>query len=326
MRPQVSVVVPTFRRPALLQRCLDALLHQDFAPGRYEIIIVDDGATEDTRAMVEGWQQCTARQHGPLITYLAVTGNHGPAAARNLGWRHAQGEIIAFTDDDCVPTPTWLRTGVRAFRADVACITGRIRMPIPAVPTDYERNEAGLERAELVTANCFCRRSALQQVGGFDERFRMAWREDSDLQFQLLRHQLPILAEPAAVVVHPVRPAPWGVSISQQKKVQYDALLYKKHPVLYRQRIRPAPPWRYYVIVAALLLGAAAACGGHFWAAGLAWGTWLLLTARFCLLRLNGTSHQATHVAEMIVTSVAIPPVSLFWRWAGQLRFGVPFF
>lgn len=326
MRPQVSVVVPTYKRPALLQRCLDALAHQDFAPDRYEIIIVDDGATDETRALVQDWQQQLARQRGPQITYLAVTGNHGPAAARNLGWRHSVAEIIAFTDDDCVPSPTWLRAGMQAFTPAVACVTGRIRMPIPAIPTDYERNESGLERAELVTANCFCRRAILQQIGGFDERFRMAWREDSDLQFELLCRDLRILQAPQAVVVHPVRPAPWGISISQQKKIQFDALLYKKHPLLYRQRIRPAPPWRYYAIAASLALGAAAAWSGHIGMAGFSWGIWLVLTGRFCLMRLKGTSHQMAHVAEMIITSIAIPPVSLFWRWAGQLRFGVPFF
>src|SRR6266702_7252903 len=96
-------------------------------------------------------------------------------------------------------------------------------------------------------------------VGGFDERFSMAWREDSDLVFRLVDHfssgsTSSLLYAPAAVVVHPIRPASWGVSLKQQRKSMFNALLYKKHPALYRQRIQAAPPWHYYAIVGALLV------------------------------------------------------------------------
>src|SRR5437588_356229 len=82
--------------------------------------------------------------------------------------------------------------------------------------------EQGLERAEFVTANCFVRRSVLERLGGFDETFRMPWREDADLQFRLLEAGCTIAAAPAALIVHPVRPAPWGVSLRQQRKVMFD--------------------------------------------------------------------------------------------------------
>ena len=78
-----------------------------------------------------------------------------------------------------------------------------------------------------------------------DERFSAAWREDSDLHFTLLLHGGQIDRVPSALVVHPVRPARWGVSLNQQRKSLFNALLYKKHPRLYRQRIRPWPPWDY---------------------------------------------------------------------------------
>src|SRR5690606_10619854 len=103
--------------------------------------------------------------------------------------------------------------------------------------------------AEFVTANCFVRRTVLEAVGGFDERFRAAWREDSDLHFVMLERGLKLMKVPAAVVVHPVRPARWGVCLRIQRKSQYDALLYKKHPELYRRRIGPNRPRDYYAIV-----------------------------------------------------------------------------
>ena len=67
-------------------------------------------------------------------------------------------------------------------------------------------------------------------IGGFDERFPEAWREDSDLQFTLLEQGYTIKPAPQAVVTHPVRPAPWGVGLKMQRKSQFEALLYKKHP------------------------------------------------------------------------------------------------
>ena len=135
-----------------------------------------------------------------------------------------------------------------------------------------------------------------------------------------------IVEAPDAVVVHPVRPASWGVSLRQQRKSLFDALLYKKHPSLYRQRIRPGRPWDYYAIVAAVAsagLGAWLGSGTLAWTATACWG---LLTARFCFRRLSRTSLAPGHVAEMVVTSIVIPFLSVFWRLYGAWKFRVRFF
>ncbi len=191
-------------------------------------------------------------------------------------------------------------------------MTGRVVVPLPKTPTDYERDAAGLAVGEFVTANCFVRRTVLEQVGGFDERFRAAWREDSDLHFNLLRQGGRIVTAPFAVVVHPVRPARWGVSLKQQKKSLFNALLYKKHPGLYRQRIRAWPPWNYYAILAALGFSLAMWTAGQPRMFTFALIAWFLLTAEFCRRRLERTSRAPGHVIEMIVTSVADPaPVGL---------------
>src|SRR5207253_737444 len=117
----------------------------------------------------------------------------------------------------------------------------------------------------------------------------------------------------------------WGSSAAAQAKVYFDALLYKKHPRLYRTHIRPVPPWHYYLTVLALLVllaGALAANARLMWLGG---GVWLLLTAAFCVRRLRGAALTPTHVAEMIVTSVVIPPLSLYWRLRGAIAFRVMF-
>ena len=324
---RVSVVIPTFRRPALVVRCLAAVVAQRFDPAAYEVIVVDDGRTPDTQAAVEDM----ARKHpGHTIRYLRPHGGHGPAAARNAGWHAARAPVVAFTDDDTVPDVDWLGAGERALEPDVVAVSGRVVVPSPhppldgaaAAPTDHELMTRGLESAEFVTANAFVRRSALIQVGGFDERFKRAWREDSDLQFALLDKGRIVRCE-AAVVEHPVRAEAWGVSLRQQKNVFYDALLYKKHPRLYRERILARPPWDYYAVVALSIAAAVFIATGVIGSAVVSVAVALVLVGALAVRRLRRTSHAPAHVIEMIVTSFAIPFLSVYWRLRGALHFRV---
>ena len=328
---RVSVVIPTFERPDLLQRCLYALTMQDLDPTEFEVIVVDDAACESTRQQVASWIEQTSADNY-TFRYLPVTGVHGPAAARNLGWRAAVSDIIAFTDDDCLPCPEWLRAGLEAFADGVIGVSGKLIVPLDHTPNDYEHNAALLAKSEFITANCFYRRDALALVGGFDERFTLAWREDSDLVFNLMEtyflqsgDRALLVHAPQAAVVHPIRPASWNVSLHQQRKSQFNALLYKKHRRLYRQRIQPAPPFHYYGIVA-LFLAALISLLVGLWAAALcAFALWAFLTGRFCLRRLRSTSHALLHILSMLVTSLLIPPLAIFWRIAGAIRFRVFF-
>jgi GT2 family glycosyltransferase len=324
MTIRVSVVVPTYNRPALLERCLKALLAQRFEASGYEIIVADDGSSPQVAALVQRLARC-AGEGGPALRYIAVTGAHGPAAARNAGWRHAIGPIIAFTDDDCVPTSGWLRAGVAAMSDGVAGASGKLAIPCTERPTDYERNAALLAHAEFVTANCFYRRAALEAIGGLDERFPVAWREDSDLAFTLMEQGARLVVAPLAVVTHPIRPRSWGISLSQQHNSMYNALLYRKHPQLYRERIQAAPPWRYYATVAGLLMAIAGLRANRSGVALAGASIWSILTARFLLERLSGTSHAPSHLLEMLVTSALIPPVCLFWRLLGAIRYRAAF-
>jgi glycosyltransferase involved in cell wall biosynthesis len=333
-QPLVSVVIPTYRRPGLLVRCLSALLEQDIDPSRFEVIVADDAASEETRCQIAR-MHALARERRFCLCYIPVTDAHGPAVARNVGWRAARGQIIAFTDDDCIPTPTWLRAGLAAFGLPcdqldsgntwddgetarrIDDLSGRVVVPLCGAPTDYQRNEARLADASFVTANSFYRRDALAAVGGFDERFRRAWREDSDLHFRLLEHGRQLAASGDAIVVHPTRPAPWGVSIAQQRKSMYNALLYKQHPRFYRTYIQSSPAWRYYATVAALAGILAGMLARRRRLVSVAAVVWAALTLEFCVRRLRGTSHAPRHIAEMLVTSAVIPLLSVFWRLRG---------
>jgi glycosyltransferase involved in cell wall biosynthesis len=322
--PDISVVIPTYRRPAMLERCLASLMTQDYDPTRFEIIVCDDGPDDATRASVER----IAQEHvanGPRVRYVPVTATQGPAGARNAGWRLSSADSIAFTDDDTQPDARWLSSGVKALSTGAGAVSGRIIVPLGERPTDYENDAAGLARSEFATANTFANRRALERIGGFDARFTSAWREDSDLQFGLMEADFPIVRADDAIVLHPVRPARWGASLSQQKKSQFDALLYKKYPLLYKRRIRRTPPLLYYAIVVAVAVWLCAAAWGHTRVAGCAAAAWLAMNAWFCVKRLSHTSRAPAHVIEMACTSVLIPFLSIYWRLYGAFKFGVFF-
>jgi GT2 family glycosyltransferase len=320
----VSVVVPTYRRPAMLAACLGALCEQDFPAVRYEIVVCDDGPDDATRACVQSFAEAQA-ERGLTVRYVPITRTQGPAGARNAGWQQVRSPVIAFTDDDTLPDPRWLSAGVAALAQGAAAAAGTIVVPLPPLPTDYEADASGLERAEFATANAFVARSFLARTGGFDERFTSAWREDSDLQFALMQAGGEIVRALDAVVVHPVRPARWGVSIAQQKKSQFDALLYKKQRQLFKTRIRTTPPLLYYAILCSALAALCGALAGDAATALNALMAWLVLTGCFCAMRLRGRDRSWRHIAEMAWTSVPIPFLSIFWRLYGAVRFKVFF-
>ncbi len=325
--PRLSVVVPTYRRPELLKRCLKALLRQSIGLDAIEIIVVDDGHSNATQRQVA---LIAERLPPQTLHYLRPDAGRGPAVARNCGWRAARAPLVAFTDDDTVPHPDWLAEGEQAMQDGAwVAVAGRVAVPLTAAerarPTDHQRMTLGLESAEFVTANAFVRVRALAQVGGFDERFRRAWREDSDLQYRLQAEVGPVGHCSRALVLHPVRPEAWGVSLRQQKNVFYDALLYAKHPRLYRERVRPVPPWDYYLIVALAIAALVLAFAGQPpWAAGSAAAA-VLLVLRFAARRLRGSARTPAHLLEMLGTSALIPFLSVFWRLRGAWHFRVLF-
>lgn len=319
---KISVVIPTYRRPHLLTRCLDAVLHQDFSALDFEIIIVSDGEDPATGEVIAA----AVTHKYPLVQYYSLPAKAGPAAARNLGWLLGQGELIAFTDDDCIPECAWLSAMWRAYdreERDEVAFSGETVVPIDDQPTDYERNISQLASAEFITANCACTKKALQTVRGFDERFRMAWREDSDLQFKFIQNNIPIVKVSSARVTHPVLKAPWGISIREERKGMFNALLYKKFPVLYKEKIEPKPPLHYYAIAFCFLLFIAGVINEKPLPKFIGLSGWVTLTSWFALRRLRSTSHSINHVSEMFFTSAVIPMLSLFWKVYGSLKFRV---
>lgn len=206
IRPAVSVVVPTFRRGDLLSRALEALSRSGDAPA-FEVIVVDD-ASEDARTRAA----LRAAALGERLRVLTHATNRGPAAARNTGLMAARGDMVAFTDDDCEPEPTWLAELVCALEAadsQVAGVGGRVTSARPGLIGDYMTRQRILEPppslAYLVTANCAFWRAPVVEVGGFDERIRRPGGEDPGLCLALRRRGYRFAFCERAVVRHHYR-------------------------------------------------------------------------------------------------------------------------
>jgi glycosyltransferase involved in cell wall biosynthesis len=321
---KISVIIPTYKRPELLLRCVKALVQQDFAKEDYEIIVVSDGFDDQSEEILMPF----FNRPSPSLHFFPLPKKAGPAAARNMGWQFAESELVAFTDDDCIPDERWLSSLWNAWQKleqKYVAFSGRTVVPLPsASPTDYERNIAQLEKAEFITANCACTKAALEKVGGLDEQFTMAWREDSDLQFKFIAASIPVLKIKDAIVTHPVRKAPWGVSIREEKKGMFNALLYKKYPHLYRTKIQSHPPWHYYLIAFFLLLFIIAVLQKSLWLSVGSAACWFSLTTWFAMKRLAYTSHSIQHILEMFFTSAVIPVLSLYYRLYGAWKYKAP--
>ena len=320
---KVSVVIPTYQRLPLLQRCLQALVEQDFAKNDYEIIVITDGPDNATRNMVRQFN----RLHHTSVQCYSLPVKRGPAAARNIGWRMAAADFVLFTDDDCIPVRQWISSYWHAYTNagnNLCAFTGKVIVPLDVVqPTDYENNVAQLAVAEFITANCACSVATLEKIDGFDEEFSMAYREDSDLHFKLLSHNVCITHVADAAIAHPVRAAGWGVSLKEQKKSRFNALLYKKHPFLYKEKIGVQPLWNYYFMIAFFLLMLLSAAKGFDTAAWVSGFMWLSLVTGFTIKRLKHTSKSLPHVLEMFATSMLIPFLSVYWTLYGAVRYRV---
>ncbi|HXF69538.1 MAG TPA: glycosyltransferase [Thermoflexus sp.] len=204
-----SVIIPTHNRKTLLRRCLAAASGQDYS--NYEVIVVDDGSTDGTGEMV--------RREFPRVHYIRQEPNRGPAAARNRGIEVASGEIIAFTDDDCLLPPDFLSRLADGYRRypDVAGVGGYLEAPDELLQSNpFARYEAyvthrvyragpeeyvgGFECPAGGTNSMSYRKTVLLEVGGFDESFPYAAGEDADLKWRVVQRGYRLLYVPVKVV------------------------------------------------------------------------------------------------------------------------------
>ena len=316
-----TVVVPTVGRPSL-RTLLTALAEgSEAVPG--PVLVVDDrpGAPEQAA-------QLAAELADVGLAGLRVlrSGGGGPARARNLGWRHARTPWVSFLDDDVVPDADWsahLRGDLAGVGPHVAGSQGRVRVPLPTTrrPTDWERSTAGLAEATWITADLTYRRAALAAVGGFDERFPRAFREDADLGLRVTAGQGEILTG-RRWITHPVRPADDWVSLRQQAGNADDVLMQRLHGRDWRERAH-APRGRrdrHVAVTASAALALLAGAAGRRRVAVAATLGWLLGTGELAFARIVPGPRDRAEVRRMLLTSAAIPPAATWHLLRGLLR------
>jgi histidinol-phosphate phosphatase family protein len=312
-RGDIDLVIPTRGRSSL-RRLLEALAPQRAGLGEVRVVVDDPAALGRVGVELAG-----------TATVLGGRGG-GPAAARNVGWRASGAEWVAFLDDDVVPGPTWaedLAADLDDLGPAVAASQGRLAVPLPAGRRagDWERGVAGLAGAPWITADLACRRRALAAVGGFDERFRHAYREDTDLAMRLLHGGWQIVRSRRRSR-HPVAAAGFWASVSRQRGNADDVLMRVMHGRHWRRWGRAPPgrlPTHLLATAAGLGAGAALARRRRRAAAALA-AAWLALTAELAWARIEPGPRDRAEVGRMLATSAVLPAAaSAWWAW-GWLR------
>jgi GT2 family glycosyltransferase len=206
LAPFFSIVIPTYNRPGRLANCLGALAKLDYPRDRFEIIIVDDGSPNPLDSVVEPFRSELA------LTLLRQT-NAGPAAARNAGAQQAAGPMLAFTDDDCMPSPTWLSGfAAQLALAPSAMVGGRSLNALPnnlystasQALIDYLYSYYSQPQKEMFFAsnNIAMAKANYLAVGGFDTSFPLAAAEDRELCDRWQQQGLPMRYAPEVTIRH----------------------------------------------------------------------------------------------------------------------------
>jgi histidinol-phosphate phosphatase family protein len=322
MTPDYTIVIPTVGRDTLCRLIL--ALQRGADPVPPDVVVVDDRPRPGA--------QSPAADDLPVGDDLPVrvlrSGGRGPAAARNVGWRASTTRWVCFLDDDVVPDPDWmsaLATDLKAAEA-AGAIGSQAVIDVPTHPsrrpTDDERRTTRLSTAQWITADMAYRRDMLVTVGGFDERFPRAYREDSDLAARIVMAGGTIVRGERRST-HPVAPATWRSSVRAQIGNRDNALMRRKYGRSWRSLIGEGPG-RMPAHAVTTLAGAAALTAGlarRYSTARRAGALWALLTAEFTARRWLSGPRNGVEALRLSLSSALIPPVAVAHRLVGEWRF-----
>ncbi len=198
---KVSVIVPVYNNQESIKKCVEALLGQNYPNNGYEVIVVDDGSDDGTAGVVKAYP----------LKYIYQK-NQGPAAARNRGAGEAKGDIILFTDSDCVPDGNWISEMVKPFKTpDVVAVKGAYKTNQRALTArfaqiEFEERFNMLKKAGSIdmvdTYSAGFRRGVFLEMKGFDTSFPVANNEDTELSYRMSRLGFRMVFNPNAIVYH----------------------------------------------------------------------------------------------------------------------------
>ena len=205
---RVSVVIPTYNSAESLRVCLDALSAQDFPDSDFEVFVVDDGSTDNTREVVESYAEAPAN-----IRYWRQE-HGGPALARNHGTWRTSGRIVMFTDADCKPCPNWISQMAAPFEepgSTVAAVKGAYKTRQDGfiarfAQMEFESRYRKMMKREVVdfvdTYSAAFSRTVFTELEGFDTSFPLANNEDVEFSYRMADRGHRMVFNPDAVVYH----------------------------------------------------------------------------------------------------------------------------
>jgi glycosyltransferase involved in cell wall biosynthesis len=233
--PFVSVVIPTFNRKDWVLQLIESLTHQTYPRDSFEVIIVDNGSRDGLCDILDRYAAA-----GSIRWFPNPLPDRVPAAARNVALHHARGEIIAFTDSDCLAAPEWLAEGVAKFRPGVGIVQGAtLPDPNDPKPVLYKTTEVVSEKSYANTCNIMYLKKAIEEVGGFSQDFiefgYPMFGEDIDLACKVKYAGYQLVFAEKAIIYHHIRPQTVLDWLTEPRMAFTFPYIAKKHPMIRRE-------------------------------------------------------------------------------------------
>jgi len=279
---KISIVIPAYNAESTIHQAVAQSLAQAKGPMEVEVIVVDDGSGDNTAKVAASAGATVIRQE-----------NAGPAAARNRGWESAAGQVVFFTDADCVPSAGWVenlldgftdnQVGAVAGSYDIANTSSWLARWVHREIMERHKRMPPFVRA-FGSYNVAIPRYVLEATGGFDPAYRQASGEDNDLSYRIIKKGWRIAFRPQAKVAHYHPERVWKYLLEQYRHGFWRAKLYKDHPDMIRGddytrlRDRVEPFLVLGILVYAILAG--------FDIVGSIW-PWVLLLGAYTVLHLS---------------------------------------
>ncbi len=226
----ISIIIPAYNAEKTIGKTIEALLKQNYPKKKYEIIIIDDGSKDNTCSVVSKYP-----------VKMVKIKHSGPAKARNFGAKKSKGNIIIFTDADCVPSKNWIKNMVEPFKTpDIVGVSGTYKTSnsnkFMAKFSGYEieQRHEKMKKQKYIdfigTFSAAYKKDVFAKFGGFDTKFKTSSGEDPELSFRIAKAGLKMIFQPKAFVYHPHPDTLWRYLKQKYQRAVWRNLLYwSKH-------------------------------------------------------------------------------------------------
>ncbi|MDI6782998.1 MAG: sugar transferase [bacterium] len=226
----ISVIVPVYNAESTIGDCLTALTKQTVSQSDYEIVVVDDGSTDNTSEIVRQFPVIYIREE-----------NQGPAMARNLGAQVAKGDLILFTDSDCIPEPDWIEKMLVPFKNNPEVVgvkgvylTQQKQLAARFAQAEFEERYERLKKFKYIdfvdSYSAGFKKEVFLSIGGFDPAFAVANNEDVELSYRLAQQKYKMVFQPEAKVSHLHADAFFDYLYLKLTRAYWRMLAYRRHP------------------------------------------------------------------------------------------------